>query len=59
MVNMCKYAHITKVEAQGENPDTWFPNLDEMPNWEVESQSEVVEDNGYRYRFVVYVNKDL
>ena len=58
MLDMCKYAHITKVEAEGTDVDTYFPNLDKLPNWEVESESEVVEDNGYKYRFVIYVNKN-
>ena len=59
MLDMCKYAHITKVEAEGTDVDTYFPNLDKLPNWVVESTSEPVEDNGYTYRFVVYRNTNL
>jgi dihydrofolate reductase len=47
------------VEAEGTDVDTYFPNLDKLPNWVVESTSEPVEDNGYTYRFVVYRNTNL
>jgi len=59
MLPMTKYAYITKVEEAADDADTWYPNLDELPNWEVISESELNEDNGYHHRFVVYENKDL
>ena len=59
MLDMFQYDHITKVEAEGTDVDTYFPNLDKLSNWVVESTSEPVVDNGYTYRFLVYRNTNL
>ena len=51
----CCAAHITKMRFDGE-ADTYIPNLDELPDWSVDSESEVKEHDGIRYSFVVYQN---
>lgn len=51
----CHAAHITKMRFNGE-ADTVIPNLDELDDWSVESESEVKEHDGVRYSFVVYRN---
>lgn len=51
----CCAAHITKMRFNGE-ADTAIPNLDELPDWSVDSESEVKEHDGVRYSFVVYRN---
>lgn len=51
----CHAAHITKMRFDGE-ADTYIPNLDELPEWSVESESEVKEHDGIRYSFVEYQN---
>ena len=39
--------------------DTFFPNLDKLPNWEVESSSELMEENDLKFRFIQYINTKL
>lgn len=60
LLSRCTRAYLTKVDtvAEGE-PDTYFPNLDRLPGWEVESTSEPVTENGLTYRFVQYINRNL
>lgn len=59
LLSQCKRVYLTKVDAAAEGADTFFPNLDKLPGWEVESVSEVVEENGYTYRFINYINTKL
>lgn len=49
-------ALITKVYEHTE-ADTWFPNLDEDPNWEITGSSEMKEYNGLKFQFVTYHRK--
>lgn len=49
----CESAYITKIHAHAE-ADSFFPNLDENPNWHLESTSETFEDNGYKFEFTTY-----
>ena len=58
LLNECKAAYITKVQADGQ-AQVFFPNVDEMPNWKLVEQSEQIEDNGYTITFCKYVNADL
>ena len=39
-----------------EESDTFFPNLDKLPNWEVASEGEPMEEDGMKFRFLEYVN---
>ena len=59
LLSQCKRVYVTKVDAVAEGADTFFPNLDKLPGWEVEAVSEPVEENGVTYRFVDYVNTRL
>ena len=53
MIGQCDRAYVTKIDA--EYPaDCWFPNLDEDPNWVVESEGEWMEHEGVRFRYVNY-----
>ena len=58
MLPFCDSALVTKVYC---NPgsDTYFPNLDKLPTWEVESTSETYEENGLTYQFINYVNTKI
>ncbi|HOM01663.1 MAG TPA: dihydrofolate reductase [Acetivibrio sp.] len=52
----CSEAYVTKID--NEYPaDKYFPNLDEMGEWEQVSISEAKEYNNIRYSFLKYVNK--
>ncbi len=59
LLSRCKRVYLTKVDAAAEGSDTFFPNLDKLPGWEVESTSEPMEENGLTFRFVDYVNTKL
>jgi len=59
LLSQCKRVYLTKVDAEAEDADTFFPNLDKLPGWEVESASEPMEENGLTFRFIDYVNTKL
>ena len=59
LLSQCKRVYLTKVDAAAENADTFFPNLDKLPGWEVEAISEPVTENGVTYRFVDYINTKI
>lgn len=52
----CDVAHITKIEFAYE-ADRFFPNLDEMPEWEITAQSEEHTYFDLEYSFVKYERK--
>ena len=49
----CKVAHITKIDHAYE-ADTYFPNLDEMPEWKFTGISEEQTYFNLEYEFVKY-----
>lgn len=59
LLSRCKRVYLTKVDAVAEDADTFFPNLDKLPAWEVEHTSEPVTENGVTYRFIDYRNTKL
>ena len=48
--------YITKVEKQ-KPADTFFPDLDKSPDWEIVSSSEEKEHEGLKFRFITYKRK--
>ena len=56
MLPMCEKAIITKVHTTAAC-DTWFPNLDESPEWEMREIIESGEENGIGYEMCIYVKK--
>lgn len=52
----CDVAHVTKIDFAYE-ADTYFPNLDEMPEWEITAQSEEHTYFDLEYQFVKYERK--
>jgi len=56
LVDYCDVAHITKIEYEYE-ADAWFPNLDEMENWEVTADSEEQTYFDLEYYFYKYEKK--
>ena len=60
LLSRCRRVYLTKVEtvAEGE-PDTYFPDLDHLPGWELESASDPITENGLTYRFIQYLNRNL
>ena len=59
LLSKCRRVYLTKVDAVAEEADTFFPNLDKLPGWEIETVSGPVEENGLTYRFVDYVNRNI
>lgn len=59
LLSRCKRVYLTQVDAAAEETDTYFPNLDKLPSWQVEDTSEDHEENGLTYRFITYVNTKL
>lgn len=53
----CHKAYITR--TLGTYPaDTFFPNLDEMENWVVTEESDVFEEDGVKFKYMDYVNRE-
>lgn len=53
MLDECTVAHVTKIDYEY-NADTFFPNLDEMSNWELVGSSEEQTYNDLEYVFSEY-----
>ena len=53
MLPYCDTAYITKVHVTPES-DTWFPNLDEVPAWEMAEILQSGEENGIAYEMCLY-----
>ncbi len=53
MLPYCYVAHITKINYAYE-ADTYFPNLDEMPEWKITEQSEEQTYYDLEYWFIKY-----
>ncbi len=53
MLPYCDVAHITKIDYAYE-ADTYFPNLDEMPEWKITDQSEEQTYYDLEYCFIKY-----
>ena len=59
LLKHCRRVYLTKVEAAASNPDTFFPNRDQLPEWSAEHAGDPIEENGLRYRFVEYIQRDF
>lgn len=53
MLPLCDTAHVTQIDY-AYHADTYFPNLDELPEWEVTASSEEQTYFDLEYRFVKY-----
>ena len=58
LIDRCSKVYLTLVDAAVE-ADTFFPNLDALDNWSIESRSEWLEENGQRFCYIDYVNKNI
>lgn len=52
----CNKAHLTKILHSFE-ADTFFPDLDSSPDWEIESEEEIITTEKYPFRYVTYIRK--
>jgi dihydrofolate reductase len=53
MLHFCDTAYITRIDASYE-ADTYFPNLDQNPEWYITEKSADLEYEGISYRFLCY-----
>ena len=56
MLPLCQKAYVTKVHATPDS-DTYFPNLDNDPNWQLDSILQSGEENGSAYEMCLYKRK--
>ena len=52
----CDTAHVTKIDHAYE-ADSWFPNLDEDPDWEITADSDEQYYFDLTYHFLKYERK--
>lgn len=50
----CDRVYVTKIEKSYEDVDTYFPNLDKDPQWEVSTSTELKEYESIPYAFLTY-----
>lgn len=55
----CEEAKVTKVENSQKNADAFFPNLDQLSNWEKVDQSDIFTENNTKYSFFTYKNTSI
>lgn len=56
LLSYCERVYLTRTLT--ELPaDRFFPDLDALPQWRLEAQSEVMEENGIRFCYMDYVNQ--
>ena len=56
LLSRCSRVYLTRVETRVQESDTFFPNLDKLPNWTLAVSGEPIEENGLTFRFLEYVN---
>lgn len=56
LISLCDTAFITKIDSAAD-ADVYFPNLDDKPDWHIESKSETHEHEGLTYSFYTYKRK--
>ncbi len=54
LLPLCERVYVTRVFA-GAEADAFFPDLSADPRWQVEHESEVMEEKGLRFQYVEYV----
>lgn len=50
----CQEVYLTRILKDHEDVDTYFPNLDEMEEWEQDDCSETYDYNGINYQYQHY-----
>ena len=56
----CSRAYVTHILAESDPlPEKYFPNLQELPEWECVRQGETVQEIGLSYYVSEYINKKV
>jgi dihydrofolate reductase len=53
LLHLCEKIFITRLD-KSYHADTYFPNIDILPEWEVETISDTKEYDGIKYQFCTY-----
>ena len=59
LIDRCRRVYLTRVETRVKESDTFFPNLDKLPNWKVVSSGDLMEEGELKFRVFEYVNTKL
>lgn len=59
LIPYCDNIYLTKILHSYDNVDTYFPNIDDLSEWEMEYKSEVKEHNDIKYQFYTYKKKEV
>ena len=54
LLDRCRRVWLTRVDALAEAPDTFFPDLDALPEWRVTEEGPELEEEGVKFRYVTY-----
>ena len=54
LLPLCDRVYVTQILKSHENVDTYFPNLDKDPNWEVSTCTELRDYENIPYAFLTY-----
>ncbi len=53
LLDRCDTVYVTKI-AHSFPADTWFPDLDRDPAWQVSGEEDPLEEKGLTFRYVTY-----
>jgi len=53
LLHRCRRVYVTKIDAEFPS-DTFFPDLDALPEWRAGEVSSPLEQDGIVYRYVTY-----
>ena len=56
LLDKCELVYVTKIMSTFD-ADTFFPDLDVLPGWEVTETGEVLEENGVQFQYFTYQRK--
>lgn len=54
LLDHCSAGYVTMIHAHAEKADTWFPDLDALPEWQVSDILMNGHDNGFDYTIKRY-----
>ena len=54
LLPFCDKIYMTKIHHAYNNVDTYFPNIDKMPEWKLEMSSDIRKHNDIEYQFCIY-----
>jgi len=57
LLEYCTAVYVTKIDFAFPEADKHFPNLDEQSEWNVVTEEDPIEENGYSYHFMEYRRK--